>query len=112
MKKTSLYLTLISLALLLQYGCKSGGKSTSLTLVDTGYNVNISPIPPADLDTGANPKKLAEFAWEEFLALNWKSSYNKDQKRDSPDTTWNYQKGARRLSRPGCLGKRLHTAPS
>jgi len=91
MKKTSLHITILLLAFFAFYGCKNGGKSTGAVLVDTGYQINFSPHPPTDLDTGADPKKLAEFAWEEFLALNWKASYNKDHKRDSPDTTWNYQ---------------------
>jgi hypothetical protein len=91
MKKKSLHLTILLFAFFALYGCKNGVKTTGATLVDTGYQINFSPNPPSDLDTGADPKKLAEFAWEEFLALNWKASYSKDQKRDSPDTTWNYQ---------------------
>ncbi len=90
MKKLTLCI-IVSLAFFAQYGCKNGVKTSETASIDTAYTINFSPTPPSDLDTGADPKKLAEFAWEEFLALNWKSSYSKDQKRDSPDTTWNYQ---------------------
>jgi len=96
MKKSISYVTVLAIAFFILNGCNNSSKKTGTTLSDpissdTGYTINFSPTPPADLDTGADPKKLAEFAWEEFLALNWKSSYNKDKKRDSPDTTWNYQ---------------------
>ena len=96
MKKLIPYIAVLAIAIFIMNGCNNSAKKTGTTLSDatssdTGYTINFSPTPPADLDTGADPKKLAEFAWEEFLALNWKSSYDKDKKRDSPDTTWNYQ---------------------
>jgi hypothetical protein len=89
-KRSTLFVSIaIAVAFFVQYGCNQGSKGT-VTATDTNYVINFSPTPPSDLDTGADPKKLAEFAWEEFLALNWKSSYNKDQRRGTPDTTWNY----------------------
>ncbi|MGO4293178.1 hypothetical protein [Chitinophaga sp. RAB17] len=54
------------------------------------YNVVFSPFPPADIDGNATPEQLAAFAWNEFLALNWKSSYNENKMRDYPDISWSY----------------------
>lgn len=56
----------------------------------SGFNIVIAPVPPQDLDPGNDPKKLAEFAWAEFFALNWQSSYPKNQLRDSADLGWNF----------------------
>ncbi len=38
------------------------------------------------------PIKLAEFAWQEMIALNWKATYNGStvKDRDTPDNNWNY----------------------
>ncbi|MFD1816713.1 hypothetical protein SAMN04515674_106283 [Pseudarcicella hirudinis] len=60
-------------------------------LADTNFIIRFAPYPPKELNTNATPRQLVQFAWEEFLALNWKSSYLQNQKRDSPDLTWNYQ---------------------
>ena len=54
------------------------------------FNINFTFYPPSDIDSNATPQQLIEFAWEEFFALNWKSSYSKDHLRDHPDTTWNF----------------------
>lgn len=56
---------------------------------DSGY-LTITPTPPKDLPRSASPEDLAKFAWQEFLALNWKSSWGKDHKRGTPDLSWNY----------------------
>lgn len=48
------------------------------------------PFPPIELDSNATPEQLVSFAWNEFLALNWKSSYSANGKRDYPDTSWSY----------------------
>lgn len=53
--------------------------------------IDFSAQLPRDLDTGATAEQLIKFAWEEFIALTWKSSYNNDGKRDNPDATWNWQ---------------------
>jgi hypothetical protein len=47
---------------------------------------------PEDLPAGASEKELAEFAWKEFFALNWESSWAKDSNRTTPDKTWNFEK--------------------
>lgn len=59
---------------------------------DTAFTITISARPPQDLPPGADAKQLAEFAWAEFFALNWKSSYDTIRyQRDTPDTTWTYR---------------------
>jgi len=52
--------------------------------------VVILPKPPHDVINGrdANLTQLATFAWQEFLALNWKASLTSE--RGTPDTTWTY----------------------
>lgn len=55
------------------------------------FNIEFSPYPPHELDSNATPEQLVSFAWNEFLALNWKSSYYSNGKRDYPDTAWSYQ---------------------
>ena len=46
--------------------------------------------PPHDVPGGrdASLEQLAKFAWQEFLALNWKASMT--SYRGTPDATWNY----------------------
>ena len=78
------------------YRCGSGNDKPEKTILTTEekapseFNVNFTFYPPSDLDSNATPQQLLEFAWEEFFALNWKSSYSKDHLRDHPDTTWNF----------------------
>jgi len=45
---------------------------------------------PADLDSNATEQELATFAWREFFALNWSSSWSKNQNRTTPDTLWDF----------------------
>jgi hypothetical protein len=54
------------------------------------FTINFNPYPPNELEKNATPQQLVEFAWEEFLALNWQSSYSKNKKRDMPDLSWNF----------------------
>jgi len=66
-------------------------KAPELAATDsTAFNIVIAPLPPQDLAPGSDPQKLAEFAWAEFFALNWQSSFAKNQLRDVPDTTWSF----------------------
>ncbi|MDO7873698.1 hypothetical protein Q5H93_03060 [Hymenobacter sp. ASUV-10] len=60
----------------------------------TAFNITIAALPPQDLPADATPQQLAEFAWAEFFALNWQSSYNTSKLRATPtDTvTWNFRK--------------------
>lgn len=59
-------------------------------VLTTSFPVEFNPFPPKDLDSLASDSLLVKFAWEEFLALNWRSSYAIDSKRDTPDNTWNW----------------------
>lgn len=54
------------------------------------FSIEFKPFPPVELDSNATPEQLVSFAWNEFLALNWKSSYSTNGKRDYPDTSWSY----------------------
>ncbi len=66
-----------------------------LAPADTAYSITIAPLPPRDLSAGASPKQLAEFAWAEFFALNWKAAYtSQNLKRDTPDLTWSFKNPA------------------
>jgi hypothetical protein len=80
---------------LLCYQCGPGDKPKTEDVtgpVAPVFNINFSFNPPKDLDSNATPQQLLEFAWEEFFALNWQSSYAIDSLRDHPDTTWSFAK--------------------
>jgi hypothetical protein len=94
MKKKLLLFAALSIVAFLLYRCTTGKKSDNnlaVEPIDTNFNIKIKPTTPPDPDTGATPKTLSEYAWEEFLALNWRASYATDGKRGMPDTTWSYQ---------------------
>ncbi|GJM35045.1 MAG: hypothetical protein DHS20C18_40460 [Saprospiraceae bacterium] len=60
-------------------------------LVEAPY-INISSTVPKDIARTASIEDIAKFAWEEFLALNWKSSYTTaNPKRGQADNSWSYQ---------------------
>jgi hypothetical protein len=57
------------------------------------YAIEFMSKPPHDLPLGANQLTLAQFAWNEFLALNWRASYPNSgiaRKRGEPDYGWKY----------------------
>jgi hypothetical protein len=87
MKKYLLFL--IIPAIFIFYRCTNSNKTTTTAAVN-GFNITFNAVIPPDLAANATEQQLAEFAWNEFLALNWKSSYSKDGLRDNPDTAWNY----------------------
>ncbi len=58
----------------------------------TTISISFSAQVPQDLSANATPQELVQFAWEEFIALTWQSSYEEDGKRDNPDTSWNWNK--------------------
>ncbi|MDB5008501.1 MAG: hypothetical protein JWP45_2894 [Mucilaginibacter sp.] len=92
MKKNLLPLVILCLFSLFLLKCKNAAKSNEASvLADTSFTINFNPFPPTDLDTCSDAKKLSEFAWEVFLALNWRSSFSLNGKRDYPDTTWSYK---------------------
>lgn len=48
---------------------------------------------PHDLPVGASQEDIANFAWNEFFALNWKAAWTEDSpNRFSPDKTWDMSK--------------------
>lgn len=75
----------------------------SLTIVSAqAPPITISPDVPSDISTpaftgmigvaggpggapSASPEDASRFAWQEFIALNWPSSFDKDKKRGWPD---------------------------
>ncbi|MES2727420.1 MAG: hypothetical protein V4643_09990 [Bacteroidota bacterium] len=74
---------------------KKNAPSTIATNGDTNFYISFSPTPPKDIgpDSNTNSYNLASFAWNEFFALNWKSSYATSKLRDKPDSNWNYSSG-------------------
>ena len=69
----------------------TGTRETTREAPAPAFTITIAPTPPQDLDPGSDSVKLAEFAWAEFFAVNWQSSFGKDGLRDHPDNAWNYQ---------------------
>ncbi|WP_420318742.1 hypothetical protein [Ekhidna sp.] len=79
------------LAMLLFYSCKQSSNPEELIETEElTFEVNFNPIPPFDVPPNADSIDLIKFAWEEFIALNWKSSYSINGLRDNPDTSWNW----------------------
>lgn len=56
----------------------------------SGVQLSFSAYPPKDVAANATPEQLIQFAWDEFIALTWKSSYSSDGKRDNPDQSWSW----------------------
>ena len=78
---------------LLLMNCKpTNSNPVILAETPTGLSSDITISYNLPVDTPADPtqEELAKFAWEEFFALNWKSSYGKDSLRTTPDTSWDY----------------------
>lgn len=69
--------------------------------------IQILPKPPQDLASrGASMEDVAKFAWQEFLALNWKASIDAQHPpsatnpRGTPDLTWNPSKPVPQFPNP------------
>ncbi|UII31195.1 hypothetical protein LVD17_23160 [Fulvivirga ulvae] len=82
-------------ALILFMSCNSNRESSTEddSLTDTSGDsvvLNISYQIPGDLPSDASEEELARFAWNEFFALNWASSWPDDQKRATPNTNWKF----------------------
>lgn len=67
------------------------------TVAVDAAGIPINPTPPQDLSSrSADLTEVAQFAWQEFLALNWKSAVDPSGGtspvglRGKPDTTWSY----------------------
>jgi hypothetical protein len=69
-------------------------------------NLQITPRPPKDLSRSASQTDLALFAWQEFLALNWKASVDSTHppspanQRGLPDLKWSYKNQAPSFPNP------------
>ena len=89
-KKKSLRIAAIIIVCSLIYACNDN-KHAKISSIDSADSmpINISYQLPDDLRVNATQEELAIFAWKEFFALNWKSSFNTDLMRTTPDTTWN-----------------------
>ena len=93
MKKNMFYVMAILLLVATYVACNNSSdkpKEEPVTLNQSPFNIRFMPKPPVDIDSNATPEQLVSFAWEELFALNWKSSYATNARRDSPDTTWDY----------------------
>jgi hypothetical protein len=69
--------------------------------------IQITPRPPKDLASrNASQEDLAKFAWQEFLALNWKASVDAQSppspsnQRGLPDLKWSYSNQAPQFPNP------------
>ncbi|NSL86245.1 hypothetical protein ECE50_005360 [Chitinophaga sp. Mgbs1] len=55
------------------------------------FNITFDSAVPYKLSPSASEEDLVSFAWNEFFALNWKSSYSSSFKyRGYADPTWSY----------------------
>jgi hypothetical protein len=91
MKNIKLSSLVLLSAVGLVWACGTSEKPVEEVFASPSFNINFSMTPPPDLlDSNATPQQLVEFAWEEFLALNWQSSYDSDGLRDHPDPNWSY----------------------
>lgn len=81
--------------MLLINSCNQDSKTDELAEApEPIFQVNFNSTPPYDVPPNADSIDLIKFAWEEFIALNWKSSYSSDGLRDNPDTSWNWSSSA------------------
>jgi len=95
MKTKILLSATICVVVLLLARCHDGTKSLT-SAGNHAITVRFNPYPPGDVSPTADALQLSEFAWEEFLALNWKSAYDTIHfMRDMPDTSWSYQDSSR-----------------
>lgn len=80
---------------------------TSLNGAAAPPYLQITPRPPKDLASrNATQEELAKFAWQEFLALNWKASVDKQHppspsnQRGLPDLNWSHSQPAPQFPDP------------
>ncbi|SEW45694.1 hypothetical protein SAMN05428988_6098 [Chitinophaga sp. YR573] len=62
------------------------------------YSIEFMSKPPHDTPSDTSQLALAQFAWNEFLALNWRSSYESSgarHQRGEPDYGWNYSRDSK-----------------
>ena len=67
------------------------GSTAVLTTSQWNFGgITLTPYLPTELNYPSTETDQVVFAWNEFLALNWKSSWDTEHKRDRPDYKWNY----------------------
>ena len=85
-----LAIPVLSIIFLISYSCNNS-KVNDFAIVDAvSPSFEISYNLPGNLNSNASQSELGLFAWKEFFALNWRSSWNVDQKRVVADSTWNF----------------------
>lgn len=78
---------------LILISCKKKHKAAEIPSPNTSpINITIDYKLPLDVSSDASQEELAYFAWQEFFALNWKSSWTEDQARAVPDINWDLKK--------------------
>ena len=100
MKKPNLLIGLSALSVAIWMG------ASALTLRPISDNsFTLSATVPTDVRLGATDAELAEFAWQEFVALNWQSSFNANgvssptnQERGVPNPNWSVSSGSVNLA--------------
>lgn len=91
MNTTKIYGLLFIILFLYSCGKDTTQKTTlSQELGSDSVTLNISYQIPGDLPSDASEEDLAKFAWNEFFALNWASSWSDDKKRATPNTNWKF----------------------
>ena len=80
-----------SFVLLSIYSCNDGSTDNISSLTSTESSkvpLIIDSKVPHDVPLGASEEDIANFAWNQFFALNWKSSWGEDTNRFTADQNW------------------------
>lgn len=100
--RTTLALTLALLLVLTVVACgggagdeaKPGPEAAVEDTASSTITIPITSTPPKDLPRNSDLESLAVFAWQELLALSWKSAVDSSSspvgKRGVPDSSWSY----------------------
>lgn len=93
MKKSTLLLSIIfagiAIAIISRH-TPFGATAATKAAVRYDFPIVFSADPPKEMALNATQEEMAAFAWNEFLALNWKSAYVHSGKRGTPDYNWDY----------------------
>lgn len=88
-------------------GCPKKTEPAAPELTAEAPYLPILSVPPKDLPSrSASLEQIAQFAWQEFLALNWKASVDATNPpsatnpRGMPDLNWNYSMPAPQSPNP------------
>ena len=83
-------LCLITFALLMCIRCTPQPHYSEIESPNPTTTITIDYNLPSDVPVHASQQELAYFAWQEFFALNWKSSWAEDNARAVPDINWDF----------------------